>query len=89
MQVRISLLGTLAAACLLRSVSLRIPPELTTPNYRTREITGIGPQPGAQRQDPSNVIKVGDRYFVWYTRRKAGVRQTQRGVLPLTRRIDS
>lgn len=37
------------------------------------EITGIGAEPGVERQDPSNVIKVGDVYYVWYTRRKAGV----------------
>jgi hypothetical protein len=50
-----------------------VPPELATPNYRTREITGIGPQQGVERQDPSNVLQAGDRWFVWYTRRKAGV----------------
>ena len=50
-----------------------VPPELTAPNYRSREIGGIGYEPGVERQDPSNVIRVGDRYFAWYTRRKAGV----------------
>lgn len=50
-----------------------IPTELTTPNYRIREITGIGHQPGISRQDPSNVIKVGEEFFTWYTRRKTGV----------------
>jgi hypothetical protein len=50
-----------------------IPPELKTPNYRTRELTGIGFDPTLERQDPSNVIRVGDTYYVWYTQRKAGV----------------
>jgi len=63
------ILAGLAAVALAEDV----PPELTTPNYRTREISGIGHQKGVARQDPSNVIKIGDRYFVWYTRRKAGV----------------
>ena len=55
------------------ATAAEVPEELTTPNYRTREITGIGPQADVQRQDPSNVIKVGDLFYVWHTRRKAGV----------------
>jgi len=50
-----------------------VPPELTRPNYRIRALSGIGPQAGVERQDPSNVIRVGDLYYVWYTRRAAGV----------------
>jgi hypothetical protein len=50
-----------------------VPPELTTPNYRIRDITGIGYDPQLDRQDPSNVIKVGEAYYVWYTQRRAGV----------------
>ena len=50
-----------------------VPPELTTPNYRVREVTGIGYDPNIDRQDPSNVIKVGDTYYVWYTQRNVGV----------------
>lgn len=50
-----------------------IPPELRTPNYRTTELTGIGYDPALDRQDPSNVIKVGGSYYVWYTQRPAGV----------------
>ena len=51
----------------------KIPQELTAPNYRVSEISGIGAEPDVERQDPSNVIKVGDIFYVWYTRRKAGV----------------
>jgi hypothetical protein len=29
--------------------------------------TGIGKQPGITRRDPSDIIKVGDEYFVYYT----------------------
>jgi len=47
------------------------PPELATPNYRTSEIAGIGYDTQSERCDPSNVIKVGDTFHVWYTRVKA------------------
>ena len=75
--MRQTLLAAIGACAVLitsnRTPAAEIPPELTRPNYRTREITGIGPQADVQRQDPSNVIQVGDVYYVWYTRRKAGV----------------
>ena len=48
-------------------------PELTAPNYRTRKIEQLGYDPKLNRQDPSNVIRVGKTYYVWYTQRKAGV----------------
>ncbi len=66
----IALLTALAAATV---AAADVPPELTTPNYRTREIAGIGHTEGIARQDPSNVIQVGDRYLVYYTQRKTGV----------------
>jgi beta-xylosidase len=50
-----------------------IPPELRTPNYRATELTGIGYDPALERQDPSNVIRVGGTYYAWYTQRPAGV----------------
>ncbi len=50
-----------------------VPPELKTPNYRVTQLDGIGHDPRLDRQDPSNVLKVGDRYYVWYTQRKHGV----------------
>jgi len=67
----IAIITMLTAATIAAAAD--VPPELTTPNYRTREITTIGHTPGISRQDPSNVIKVGDRYFVYYTQRKTGV----------------
>jgi beta-xylosidase len=30
--------------------------------------TGIGPQKGVMRRDPSDIIKVGDLYYVWYSK---------------------
>lgn len=62
-------IGNLDKAALAQDV----PAELKTPNYRTRAVTGIGHQPDSERQDPSNVIKVDDLYYVWYTQRKTGV----------------
>ena len=29
---------------------------------------GIGPQVGIMRRDPSDIIKVGDLYYVWYSK---------------------
>lgn len=49
----------------------RIPPELRTPKYRATALTGIGFAPELDRQDPSNVIRVGELYYVWYTQRPA------------------
>lgn len=34
---------------------------------RTR-LTGIGQTPGVSRRDPSDLIKVGDLYYVWYSK---------------------
>lgn len=59
-------------ACLAgQTESDTIPVELTKPNYRITQLEGIGCDPKLARQDPSNVIKVGDVYYVWYTQRPA------------------
>jgi hypothetical protein len=66
-------IGTVVSYCAAAiSLGEEIPRELTTPNYRIREITTIGRHAAIERQDPSNVIKVGDTYYVWYTQRKRG-----------------
>ena len=36
-------------------------------SFTFRDVAGIGKQPGITRRDPSDVIKVGDEYFVYYT----------------------
>jgi len=38
-------------------------------SFRYSEVTGIGKEPGISRRDPTTVIKIGDTYYVWYTRR--------------------
>ncbi len=36
--------------------------------FETTEITGIGKEEGVCRRDPSDIIKVNDIYYVWYTK---------------------
>ncbi len=36
--------------------------------FEYEEITGIGYEEGVSRRDPSDIIRVGDLYYVWYTR---------------------
>ena len=36
--------------------------------FRTSPARGLGREPGINRRDPSSVIKVGDLYYVYYTR---------------------
>lgn len=35
--------------------------------FQYHKVTGIGQEAGVCRRDPSDVIKVGDRYYVWYS----------------------
>lgn len=37
--------------------------------FKYARLSGIGEQAGITRRDPSKVIKIGERYYVWYTRR--------------------
>ena len=41
-------------------------------SFRYARITGIGRDAKVSRRDPSSVIKVGDLFYVWYTRRETG-----------------
>lgn len=36
--------------------------------FRYTHIKNLGPEKGVSRRDPSTVIKVGDLYYVWYTK---------------------
>ena len=36
-------------------------------SFQFQTVTGIGKEPGITRRDPSDVIRVGDTYFVYYT----------------------
>ncbi|MCK4998342.1 MAG: alpha/beta hydrolase fold domain-containing protein [Anaerohalosphaera sp.] len=43
-------------------------PELVGKSFSYQEINGIGLEEGVTRRDPSDVIKVGDTYYVYYTK---------------------
>ena len=43
-------------------------PEFANKHFRFTEAAGIGREEGITRRDPSDVIKVGDTYYVWYTK---------------------
>ncbi len=43
-------------------------PEERTMQVRYSPAEGLGPEPGVMRRDPSDIIKVGDLYYVWYTK---------------------
>lgn len=43
-------------------------PELMQPQIRVEPLIGLGPETGVCRRDPSDVIRVGDQFFVWYTK---------------------
>src|SRR5512144_1600103 len=48
-------------------------PELTAkPNliFRYSPADGLGPEADVMRRDPSDVIRVGDLYYVWYSKGK-------------------
>lgn len=43
-------------------------PELASPRIRVGPAEGLGPEKGVCRRDPSDVIRVGNTYYVWYTK---------------------
>ncbi|MDF7806436.1 family 43 glycosylhydrolase [Pontiellaceae bacterium B12219] len=61
-----ALLLVLLPACLLTARA----DELShgTATFSRTALTGIGPDKVVSRRDPSDVIKVGDLYYVWYSR---------------------
>lgn len=46
------------------------------------QVTGIGHEQGTCRRDPSDIIKVGDRYYVWYSRVEREQTETGRDGYP-------
>ena len=41
--------------------------------FQYEKVTGIGQEAGVCRRDPSDIIKVGAKYYVWYSRLTKGV----------------
>jgi beta-fructofuranosidase len=50
-----------------------VPETLKKPEQTVKELSGLGPDATWCRQDPSNVIQVGDTYYVWFTKYKRGM----------------
>ena len=38
--------------------------------FKYSQLKGLGKEAGITRRDPSKVVKIGDTYYVWYTRRQ-------------------
>ena len=53
---------------LLAGSTEQLPAQLVTVTHSTLE--GIGAEPGVMRRDPSDIIKVDDLYYVWYSKGK-------------------
>ena len=51
-----------------RDTPWQIPRELSEARFTVRDVSGIGRDPVTVYQDPSNIMQIGDRYYVWYTR---------------------
>ena len=50
----------------------------TSVNFTYQDVTGIGYEKGICRRDPSDVIKVGDKHYVWYTKLHSKLENGQR-----------
>lgn len=70
----ISVLGLLLLGCDKgrsdRSEKVHIDDKVFPDNawFDYQEVSGIGYERGVSRRDPSDIINVGNRYYVWYTR---------------------
>jgi hypothetical protein len=47
-------------------------PDLASPQIRFSEAKGLGYELGVCRRDPSDILKIGDTHFVWYTKVRPG-----------------
>jgi len=56
------------AALLLLSLASPMTAQITDFSYQTSPIKNLGPETGVMRRDPSDIIKVGQLYYVWYTK---------------------
>lgn len=57
-------------------------------NFSYSEVTGIGIDPQFNRRDPSDVIKVGNKYYVWYTRMDKPIRSGYWGTIWYATSVD-
>ena len=52
----------------LLAVTASVQAGMKTVTVSYSEVTGIGKEQGVMRRDPSDIIKVGDLYYVWYSK---------------------
>ncbi|AWW32717.1 xylosidase [Echinicola strongylocentroti] len=52
-----------------------------TISFSYSEVSGVGKDDVYNRRDPSDVIKVGDKYYVWYTRMDSPIRSGYWGTI--------
>lgn len=69
-QVQLILAAIITASCLLTQNLIAQDPgnDFTGITFKYSEIKGIGHEKGCTRRDPSDVIKVDDTYYVYYTK---------------------
>jgi hypothetical protein len=51
-----------------KNSGIEIPPELQAAEFTLNDVTGIGRHLDDVLLDASNIMKIGDRFYVWYTR---------------------
>ncbi|MDM4015333.1 family 43 glycosylhydrolase [Roseiconus lacunae] len=61
---------TFVATLLMAVSALADETTLPTVNVAHRPVEGIGAEAGVMRRDPSDIIKVGELYYVWYSKGK-------------------
>lgn len=67
------------AACQNQKSSVKELADLSTLQIRYEPITGLGPEEGVVRRDPSDIIRVDGIYYLWYTKVLEGAYQYPEG----------
>ncbi|MGJ8656018.1 MAG: family 43 glycosylhydrolase [Akkermansiaceae bacterium] len=68
MKLKYYLFSLLTATAVSAVAQAKAPKVMDTVKVTHSELTGIGAEKGVMRRDPSDVIKVGDLYYVWYSK---------------------
>jgi len=65
---KIALFFALSSFFSLIACTPEVPKSNELVTFSQTELSGIGQEDGVMRRDPSDVIKVGDSYYVWYSK---------------------
>lgn len=68
MKITKIIIGALLTSCLFAAPVASAEDSHGSATLTRTTLTGIGPEKNVSRRDPSDVIKVGDLYYVWYSR---------------------